>query len=179
LIFKPFLLEGSFLIEAEPRLDERGFFARGYCRDEMRRHGIDFEPIQGNISSSKRRGTLRGLHTQCAPHEEAKLFRCTRGAFFQVVVDIRSGSPTYGQWFGVEMSADSLRTLFVPGGCLNGYLTLEDETEAFYFVDAPYTPEAERGARWNDPLFGIEWPDVGELTISEKDRSWPDWDPSR
>jgi dTDP-4-dehydrorhamnose 3,5-epimerase len=133
---------------------------------------------QCNISFNERRGTLRGLHYQVPPHAEVKVIRCTSGAVFDVIVDLREGSETYTRWIGVELSAENRRMLYVPEGFAHGYLTLADETETFYQVSMPYAPDAERGARWDDPAFGIEWPQAGELVISEKDRRWPDFHPA-
>jgi dTDP-4-dehydrorhamnose 3,5-epimerase len=176
MIFTETRLKGAFIIDVEKREDPRGFFARGFCRDAFAAHGLAFEPRQGNIAGSRRRGTLRGLHMQVVPHEEAKLVRCTRGAMYDVMVDVRSGSSTYGEWVGVELTSDSHRMVYVPEGFLHGYLTLTDDVEAFYFVSDVYAPDTERGARWNDPRFEIDWPDVGELILSDKDRAWPDWE---
>jgi dTDP-4-dehydrorhamnose 3,5-epimerase len=167
---------GAFLVEPEPVADERGFFARTWCREEFADHGLNPELAQANISFSHRRGTLRGLHLQAPPHAEAKLVRCTRGAIFDVAVDLRPGSPTYLAWSGAELTDANRAMLYVPEGCAHGFLTLTDASEVAYQMSAPYAPAAARGVRWNDPAFGIEWP--GEvLVINERDRSYPDLDP--
>jgi dTDP-4-dehydrorhamnose 3,5-epimerase len=168
-------LAGAFVIDLERREDERGFFARAWCEEEFAAHGLDTRVSQCNVSFNERRGTLRGLHYQVPPHAEVKVVRCTRGAVYDVIVDLRPDSGTYTRWIGVELTAENRRQLYVPEGFAHGYLTLEDGTETYYQVSAPYAPDAERGARWDDPAFGIEWPDAGELLISEKDRGWPDF----
>jgi len=170
-------LPGAFVIDLERREDERGFFARAWCEEELSAHGLNTRVSQCNLSFNERRGTLRGLHYQAPPHAEVKIIRCTRGAVYDVIVDVRPESDTYTRWVGVELTAENRRLLYIPEGFAHGYLTLEDETETFYQVSEPYTPDAERGARWNDSAFGIEWPEAGELVISEKDRSWPDFRP--
>ena len=168
---------GAYLIDPEPRGDERGFFSRLWCRDEFATHGLTADFVQCNDSFSARRGTLRGLHYQAAPFGEVKLVRCVRGSVFDVLVDLRADSPTYTRWFGVELTAENHRMLYVPEGCAHGYLTLEDRSEVEYPVSRAYRPEAERGVRWNDPQFGIEWPLGEPLTLSPKDRQWPDYQP--
>ncbi|MDO7852491.1 dTDP-4-dehydrorhamnose 3,5-epimerase [Hymenobacter convexus] len=169
-------LPGVFLIDVERLEDERGFFARTWCAREMARHGVELTMVQGNASVNPRPGTLRGLHYQAAPHEETKLVRCTRGAIFDVVVDVRPASPTCGQWLGVELRAGSYRQLLVPAGCAHGFLTLAPNTEVTYLMSACYEPGAARGLRWNDPAIGIRWPHWPEL-ISAKDLNYPDWQP--
>ncbi len=171
--FLPTDVAGAYLIEPRVLEDDRGFFLRAWCRDEMRAAGIDVDFVQSNLAGSTHRGTLRGLHYQVAPHEEAKLVRCVRGSLFDVVVDIRPDSETRGQWYGATLSADNRRMLYVPPGCAHGYLTLEDNSEACYLVSARYAPEAERGIRWDDPAFDIDWPIRENLVLSEKDRAWP------
>jgi dTDP-4-dehydrorhamnose 3,5-epimerase len=168
-------VSGAFLIQPEPRGDERGFFARLWCRDEFAARGLTADFVQCNDSFSARRGTLRGLHYQTAPYQEVKLVRCVRGAIFDVLVDLRPASPTFARWFGTELSAENRTMLYVPEGCAHGYLTLEEASEIVYPVSRLYHPEAERGVRWNDPRFAIEWPDAGSLTISAKDEQWPDY----
>jgi dTDP-4-dehydrorhamnose 3,5-epimerase len=170
-------LPGAFLIDLERREDERGFFARAWCEEELAAHGLDTRVSQCNISFNERRGTLRGLHYQVPPHAEVKVVRCTRGSIYDVIVDLRPGSATYMRWIGIELTAENRLQLYVPEGFAHGYLTLEDATETFYQVSMPYAPGAERGARWDDAAFDIAWPDIGELVISEKDRSWPDFAP--
>ncbi|MFP5309997.1 MAG: dTDP-4-dehydrorhamnose 3,5-epimerase [Actinomycetes bacterium] len=163
---------GALLLDLEPFVDERGSFARAFCARELADAGAPFEVAQANLSENPRAGTLRGVHLQRAPHEEAKLVRCVRGALFDVVVDLRPDSPTFGRWAGEELSADNGRALLVPEGCGHAFLTLADDTLAFYLVSEPYTPGAELGLRFDDPALGIDWPrDVA--VISEKDASWP------
>jgi dTDP-4-dehydrorhamnose 3,5-epimerase len=170
-------LPGAFVIDLERLEDERGFFARAWCEEELASQGLSTRVSQCNLSFNERRGTLRGMHYQAPPHAEVKVIRCTRGAVYDVIVDVRPESDTYTRWIGIELTAENRRLLYVPEGFAHGYLTLEDETETFYQVSEPYTPDAERGVRWNDPAFGIEWPEAGELVISEKDRGWPDFRP--
>jgi dTDP-4-dehydrorhamnose 3,5-epimerase len=164
---------GAFLIEPEPIADERGFFARTWCREEFADHGLTAELAQANISFNHRKGTLRGLHYQAAPHAEAKLVRVTRGAIWDLALDLRRDSPTYLAWFGAELSDANRHMLYVPEGCAHGFLTLTDDAEVAYQMSAPYAPEAARGVRFDDPAFGIEWP--GEVVvINQRDRSYPD-----
>jgi dTDP-4-dehydrorhamnose 3,5-epimerase len=164
---------GAFLIEPEPVADERGFFARSWDREEFQARGLNPRLAQCSISFSRRKGTLRGLHYQVAPHQEAKLVRCTRGAIWDVALDLRPGSATYRAWFGVELSAANRAMLYIPEGCAHGQLTLTDDTEVFYQISAPYAPAAARGVRYDDPAIGIKWP--GEVTvISDRDASYPD-----
>jgi dTDP-4-dehydrorhamnose 3,5-epimerase len=137
--------------------------------------GLTADFVQCNESFSARKGTLRGLHYQAAPHGEVKLVRCVRGAIFDVLVDLRPDSSTYTRWFGAELTAANRRLLYIPEGCAHGYLTLEDQSEVEYPVSCAYHPDAERGIRWNDPRFAIAWPDVEPLTLSPKDRQWPDY----
>ena len=165
-------LSGCYVIDLEQIGDDRGFFARSWCSKEFEAIGLSPGICQANVSYNNARGTLRGLHYQLAPHAEAKLVRCTRGAIFDVAVDLRVESPTFRQWFGVELSSENWRMLYIPEGFGHGFQTLADDTEAYYLVSEFYTPEAERGARYDDPVFGIEWPT--EITaISEKDANWP------
>jgi dTDP-4-dehydrorhamnose 3,5-epimerase len=175
VIFVETALPGAFVVELERREDERGFFARAWCRREFEQHGLAGRLVQCNVSFNKRSGTLRGMHYQVAPHEEAKLVRCTSGAVYDVIVDLRPGSSAFKQWVGVELTAENRRALYVPEGLAHGYQTLVDGTETLYQVSEFYAPESERGVRWDDPAFGIEWPEAPEPTVSEKDRSWPDF----
>jgi dTDP-4-dehydrorhamnose 3,5-epimerase len=168
-------LDGAFVIEIEPRLDERGFFARGWCRREFEAAGIRINFVQANIAFSKNKGTLRGMHFQRAPHAEFKLWRCVRGAIFDVMIDLRLNSPTFKKWFGIELTSDNHKMTLIPEGFAHGYLTTADNTEVFYLVSAFYTPEAEGGVRWDDPAFGVRWPMTDNLIISEKDKNWPDF----
>ena len=167
---------GAFLIEPEPIADERGFFARTWCREEFADHGLTPELAQANISFNHRKGTLRGLHYQEPPHAEAKLVRSVRGAIWDLALDLRPDSPTYLAWFGAELTAGNRAMLYVPEDCAHGFLTLTDDTEVAYQMSAPYAPQAARGVRFDDPAFGIEWP--GEVVmINERDRAYPDFAP--
>lgn len=177
MIFRETKLKGAFIVEIEKIGDVRGFFARAWCENEFEAHGLNVRWVQANMAFSKQKGTLRGLHYQIAPYEEAKLMRCIRGAMYDVIVDLRPESPTYLQWLGVELTADNHKALHVPEGCAHGYQTLVDDTETFYPVSQFYSPGFERGVRWDDPAFGIEWPETDECIISAKDRSWPDYLP--
>jgi dTDP-4-dehydrorhamnose 3,5-epimerase len=167
---------GAFLIEPEPIADERGFFARTWCRSEFADHGLNPELAQANISFNHRKGTLRGLHYQQAPHAETKLVRSLRGAIWDLALDLRPDSPSYLAWFGAELSDTNRTALYVPEGCAHGFLTLTDDAEVAYQMSAPYAPEAARGVRFDDPAFGISWP--GEVVvINERDRTYPDFAP--
>ncbi|HZD00558.1 MAG TPA: dTDP-4-dehydrorhamnose 3,5-epimerase [Actinomycetes bacterium] len=164
---------GAFLIEPELIADERGFFARTWCREEFEAHGLNPSLAQCSISFNHRKGTLRGMHYQAAPHQEAKLVRCTLEAIWDVALDLRPGSPTYRTWYGVELSAANRAMLYIPEGCAHGFLTLADATEIAYQMSAPYAPAAARGVRFDDPAFGIEWP--GEVVVvNDRDRTYPD-----
>lgn len=170
--FTPGAIRDSWLIDPAPHVDARGRFFRAWCVEEFQRHGIAFAPVQANIGTSHRAGTLRGLHYQVEPHPEAKLVRCTRGAVFDVVVDLRPDSPTYGRWDAAELSADNGRMLFVPPLCAHGYQTLSDEAEIFYFTSAMYAPTAVRGLRYDDPALAIAWPRP-PVAVSAQDLAWP------
>ena len=163
---------GAKVIDPSPHEDERGRFMRAWCAREFAEHGIDFVPVQANMGFSVRKGTIRGMHFQEAPALEAKLVRCTRGAIFDVVLDLRPESPSYGKWYGVELSAENGRMLYVPEHCAHGYQTLEECTEMYYMTSAFYTPSAVRGVRFDDPAFGIQWP-LAATVVSEQDRNWP------
>lgn len=165
-------LAGAFVIELEPIRDERGFFARAWCAKEFESAGLTTVHAQTNFSYNGRAGTLRGLHYQLPPHEEVKLVRCIRGSIFDVIVDLREESSTYGRWVGVELSADNRRMFYVPAGFAHAFQTLEDDTEVLYQVNEFYTPGAERGLRFDDPAIGIRWPREVSV-ISDKDASWP------
>jgi dTDP-4-dehydrorhamnose 3,5-epimerase len=175
VIFEETSLRGAFVVDLERREDERGFFARSWCANEFTDHGLPNTVVQANVSWNARQWTLRGMHFQRAPHAETKLVRSTRGAIYDVIVDLRPESETYKQWLGVELTADNRRALFVPEGFAHGYQTLVPDSEVFYQVSEFYTPSAEAGVRWDDPAFGIEWPDPDNAFLSEKDRSWPDF----
>ncbi len=165
-------LPGAYVIELEPVRDERGFFARAWCAREFEAAGLTTVHAQTNFSYNGRAGTLRGLHYQLAPHQEVKLVRCIRGSIYDVIVDLREGSPGYRKWIGVELSACNRRMLYVPAGFAHGFVTLEDDTEVLYQVNEFYTPGAERGLRYDDPAIGIRWPRAVSI-ISEKDAGWP------
>jgi dTDP-4-dehydrorhamnose 3,5-epimerase len=167
-------LPGAFIIRLEPHQDERGFLARSFCRHEFEQHGLVSDVAQCNISYNARRGTLRGIHFQRAPHEETKLVRCIRGAIYDIIVDIRPASRTFRKWVSIELSAENRVALYVPAGFGHGFQTLEDDTEVFYQMSTFYEPTAAAGVRWNDPAFGVEWP-IGEPFISDRDRGYPDW----
>jgi dTDP-4-dehydrorhamnose 3,5-epimerase len=170
-------VNGTRLVTLDPRTDERGFFARLFCREEFKAEGLESEFVQVNNSLSLMSGTLRGLHYQVAPAGESKLVRCVRGRVFDVVVDMRANSPTFCRWFAAELNADNRRMMYVPKGCAHGYLTLEDNTELIYFASHCYEHQAERILRWNDPAIGIEWPRSPHV-ISDKDDEAPDFSPS-
>lgn len=177
MIFTETPVRGAYLIDLEKRGDERGFFARAFCRNEFASKDLAASFVQVNDSLSAQKGTLRGMHYQLAPKSETKLVRCIRGALHDVVLDLRKGSPTFGKSFGADLTAENRRMMYVPKGCAHGFITLEDDTEAFYFVDEFYAPEQERGVRWNDPRFGIRWP-IAPAVLSDKDRSHRDFDPA-
>ncbi len=167
-------IAGAYLMELEPKSDERGFFARAWCRHELESKGLAGDLAQCNISFNHARGTVRGLHYQLAPHEETKFVRCTAGAIFDVMVDLRRDSPTFKHWFGIELTAENRQMVYVPKGCAHGYQTLADGTEVLYLTSGFYSPEAERGIRWNDPAFRIAWP-LAVSVISKRDQSHPDF----
>ncbi|SRR6266478_9417952 len=174
MIFNPTKIKSVWIVEMDRRADHRGFFARSFCEAEFRDHGLDAQIAQINVGYTLKKGCIRGLHYQLAPHEEIKIVRCTRGAIFDVALDLRIDSPTFKQWVGCELTADNRRMLVVPEGCAHGYQTLEDDTEVEYLTTAVYAPNAARGVRYDDPTFGIEWP-VSTGATSEADRSWPDF----
>lgn len=177
MIFKEAPLRGAYVIELEKREDERGFFARMYCEREFGAQGLVTHFVQMNNSLAVTKGTLRGMHYQLAPKAETKVVRCVRGALLDVIIDLREGSPTFGQHCSAELTADNRRMFYVPKGFAHGFITLEPNTEAMYLVDEFYGPEQERGIRWNDPKFGIQWP-FEPTVISDKDRGHRDFDPS-
>jgi dTDP-4-dehydrorhamnose 3,5-epimerase len=167
-------LAGAFVIELELLRDERGFFARTFDADQFREHGLEPAVAQCNTSFNERAGTLRGLHYQADPDGERKLVRCTRGVIYDVIVDLRADSETYCRWFAVELSADNARQLYVPKGLAHGFQTLTDDSEVAYQMSHVHVPGQARGVRWNDPAFGIEWPEA-ERTISDRDAAFPDF----
>ena len=175
MIFEPTRLPGSLHIVPERHEDERGFFARSWCRHEFEAHGLNPTIAQCDISFNRRAGTLRGLHYQLPPRAEVKLVRCTMGSIFDVILDLRKESPTYGEYVGAFLNAENREMLLVPEGCAHGFLTLEDRTEVFYQMSEFFSPEHARGVRWNDPAFGIRWP--GDVrVISDRDAAYPDYE---
>lgn len=172
MLFHPTPLPGAFVIELEPHHDERGFFARTFCQEEFRAHGLDPCVAQSNVSFNRRRGTLRGLHLQRAPHEEDRLVRCTAGAIFDVIVDVRDGSSTRGRWFAITLSAKERNQLYVPKGFAHGFLTLEDDVEVSYQMSVPYVPQSTAGYRYDDPTLAIEWP-FPPVVVSQRDQDLP------
>lgn len=174
MILTPTELSGAYLVDPRRREDERGFFARTFTVADFRAHGLRTDIDQAAISYNRRRGTLRGLHFQATPHAQAKLVRCTQGAVHDVIVDLRPGSATRTRWFACELSAENRRLLYVPEGFAHGFLTLDDDTEVAYQIAGAWRPESERGARFDDPAFGIVWPFAPSL-LSERDRCFPNW----
>ncbi len=165
-------VKDAWVIDPAPHVDARGRFMRSWCEKEFADHAISFRPLQGNMAYSAKRGTIRGVHYQVAPALEAKLVRCTRGAIFDVVADMRPDSPTYLKWYGTELNAENGRMLLVPEGCAHGCLSLEDATEIMYFASAFFAPAHARGVRFDDPVLNIQWP-APVIVVSEQDRSWP------
>jgi len=163
-------LKGAYIIDVKRIDDERGFFGRSYCSNEFTEFGLNTNAVQNNISYNSKKGTLRGMHMQKAPYGESKLVRCTRGAIYDVIVDMREDSPTFKQWIGVELTADNYRMLYVPEGFAHGFITLEDNTDVTYQVTQYYTPGFEQCFRWDDPAFAIQWP-IEPVVISEKDQA--------
>jgi dTDP-4-dehydrorhamnose 3,5-epimerase len=176
--FTELRLSGALLIEPDRRADERGWFARTWCREEFARRGLPDAWAQCSAAFNRRRGTLRGLHYQADPFPEAKLVRCTHGAVYDVIVDLRPDAPTFAQWVAVELSGENGRQLFVPPGFAHGYQTLTDGAELDYLISEAYRPELARGVRWDDPALAIAWPDCPERIVSERDRSFPDLRPA-
>jgi dTDP-4-dehydrorhamnose 3,5-epimerase len=171
-------LAGAFIVDLERVEDARGFFARSWCMREFEQRGLKGRLVQCNVSRTRSRWTLRGMHYQAAPFEEAKLVRCTMGAIYDAIVDLRPGSSTYLRSFGVELTAENHRALYIPEGFAHGFLTLTDQSEVFYQMSQFYAPDAARGVRWNDPLFAIDWPGPVAV-ISERDRTFSDFTPVR
>jgi len=178
VIFSPTPLAGAWLVDLDRREDARGFFARTWCRQEFEAQGLDTRLVQCSMSRNLRRGTLRGMHWQAAPHEEVKLVRCSRGAIWDVIIDLRPGSPTHARHFAVELTAESGRALYIPAGCAHGFVTLVDDSDVVYQMSEYYEPAAGRGVRWNDPAFGIAWP-VTNPILHERDAHYPDYVPGR
>lgn len=174
MLFAETKLQGVWIIEPERKEDKRGFFARVFCVDEFSNHHLETGLAQSSIAFSKKKGTLRGMHFQKAPHEEVKVVRCTMGAVYDVLLDLRPASPTFKQWAAVELTSENRRMVYIPGGFAHGYLTLEDNSEVYYQMSEFYHPESEGGVRWNDPVFGIAWP-APVVVISEKDANCKDF----
>jgi dTDP-4-dehydrorhamnose 3,5-epimerase len=174
MIFNETPLKDAFILEIEKREDERGFFGRIFCQDELASHHLTGNIAQANVSFNARKGTLRGMHFQIAPHQEAKFVRCTHGALYDVIIDLRPSSLTYKKWFAIELTQYSYQTLYVPAGFAHGFLTLADNTEILYLISNFYAPEFASGLRWNDPAFAIEWPFQPNV-IADKDLQWPDF----
>jgi dTDP-4-dehydrorhamnose 3,5-epimerase len=171
MLFSQTSIDGAFLIRPEPVEDERGFFARTFCVRELAEHGLDPQVVQRSVSYNKRRGTLRGMHYQVAPHEESKLVSCLRGSIYDVVIDLRPASATYRRWVAATLTADGFETLFVPQGCAHGFVTLTDDALVHYEISSFHQPESARGVRYDDPAFGIEWP-IAPVVINARDLSF-------
>jgi dTDP-4-dehydrorhamnose 3,5-epimerase len=169
-------IPGAYVIDLEPIEDERGMFARSWSPEELGSHGLDERLAACNVSFNAKAGTLRGLHYQAPPHEEAKLVRCTSGAIFDVIVDLRDESQAFTQWFAAELTGANRAALYVPAGCAHGFQTLVDNSEVLYLMTTPYVPEAARGVRWDDPAFAIDWPHADRRVIAERDRTYPAFD---
>lgn len=178
MIFEPLNLEGAYLISLDKKEDDRGFFARYYCDEEFRAHNLNTRWIQMNNSFSKYKGTLRGLHFQYPPHSEVKLIRCFRGAIWDVMVDIRKDSKTYGQFYGTELSEENRKMLYIPEGFAHGFISLTDDSEILYMVSSAYAGQAEGTLRWNDSFHDIDWPIAPEI-ISDKDKATEDWNDTK
>jgi dTDP-4-dehydrorhamnose 3,5-epimerase len=165
-------IKGVYIVEPERIADQRGFFARTFCRQEFEAHGLNPRVAQCSTSFNKKKGTLRGMHYQETPYQEAKLVRCTMGAIYDVAVDLRRDSPTFQQWVAVELTSENRRMFYIPEGLAHGFQTLQDNSEVFYQISVLYHPECSRGLRWNDPAFGISWP-LDSISISKRDETWP------
>jgi dTDP-4-dehydrorhamnose 3,5-epimerase len=174
MIFVETRIQGAYVVELERLEDERGFFARTWCQREFVAHGLNPALVQCNLSFNQCQGTLRGIHYQTKPHEEAKLVACTMGAMYDVILDLRPASPSFTQWIAVELTETNRRMFYVPEGCAHGFLTLADHTQVFYHMSEFYTPACARGVRWNDPAFGITWPARVQV-ISEQDQHYPNF----
>jgi dTDP-4-dehydrorhamnose 3,5-epimerase len=174
MLFTQTDLKGAYIVEPEKLEDERGFFARTWCRQEFSDQELDANLVQSSISFNKKKGTLRGMHFQLPPFAETKLVRCTKGAIYDVVIDLRQDSGTFLQWLGVELTAENRKTLYVPKGFAHGFQTLGDNTEVFYQISEVYAPEYTRGLRWDDPSFKIAWPEPVSI-ISERDRNYENY----
>ena len=174
MIFTETVLKGAFTVDILRLEDERGFFGRSWCMDEFTEHGLNNQLAQCNISFNKKRGTLRGIHYQAAPYEEAKLVRCTMGQIYDVIIDLRPASPTFTNWIAMELTAENRRALYIPEGFAHGFQTLTDNAEVFYQMSEKHHPNAARGLRWNDPAFNVSWP-INTMVVSEKDNNYTNW----
>lgn len=174
MIFEPTIIKGSFVVDIKKIGDSRGFFGRSFCEKEFAEQGITSRITQGNLSHTSKKGTIRGMHFQTTPFEEMKAVRCIKGAFFDVVLDLRKDSDTYLKWFGIELSSENYKMLIIPEGCAHGFQSLEDDTEAFYLVSKEFSPTHDSGVRWDDPAFKINWP-FEPTEISEKDKNFKDY----
>ena len=177
MIFTETKLQGAYVIEIKQITDDRGFFGRSWCQKEMEDHGLNGNVVQSNTSLSKLKGTIRGMHYQKPPYEETKLIRCTKGAIYDVIVDLRKDSPTFMQWFGIELTEDNYKMVYVPENFAHGFVTLKDNSEVTYLVTQFYTPGSEGGLRYDDPQLNIQWP-IDIKVVSEKDKSQPDFNKS-
>jgi dTDP-4-dehydrorhamnose 3,5-epimerase len=175
MMFQELALQGAYLIEPERQEDSRGFFARTWCRREFEALGLEVRLEQCSVSFNTLRNTIRGMHYQAAPHGEVKLVRCTRGAVFDVIVDLRPASPTFGKWASAGLDESNRRALYIPAGFAHGFQTLADGTEVFYQMCGTFEPSAARGVRWDDPAFAIDWPPADSRVISDRDRAYPDF----
>ena len=174
--FEETIVPGAYVIQDDRFDDERGFFARIWCRDELGGQGLDQGIAQASLSRNLKRGTLRGLHFQRPPHEETKIVRCVRGAIYDVIVDLRDDSPAYRRWFAIELDAARGGALYIPPGVAHGFQTLVDDTDVLYLISVPYAPSHAASVAWNDPAFNVEWPEIAERTLSDRDRAWPPYD---
>jgi len=172
MIFTETKIKGVYIIEPELLTDERGFFARSFCKEEFQKHGLETDIVQCNISYNKKKGTLRGMHYQVPPFEEEKIVSCTKGSIYDVVIDLRVESPTYCQWVATNLSDKNFKIIYIPTGCAHGFQTLNDDTMVFYQMTEFFHPECSRGVLWDDPRFTIEWPIIQKMIISEKDRNY-------
>ena len=175
MIFTETKIKGVYIIGPELLTDERGFFARSFCKEEFQKHGLDTDIVQCNISYNKKKGTLRGMHYQVPPFEEAKIVSCTKGSIYDVVVDLRKESLTYCQWVSTELSEKNFKMMYIPKGCAHGFQTLEDEAIVYYQMTEFFHPECARGVQWDDPVFKIDWSINQMVIVSEKDQKYPDF----
>lgn len=176
MVFKETKLAGAFIIELERFEDERGFFAHSWSARQFAERGLVSRLVECSISFNRKRGTVRGMHYQAAPHGQTKVVRCTMGSIYDVIIDLRAASLTFKQWVGVDLTAGNRLMLYIPKDFAHGFQTLEDETEVFYQISDIYVPESGRGVRWNDPAFGISWPEAAEIILNDRDRTYPDFD---